>query len=198
MNYLGHAWISYLRRDSDIDCVGNVVGDALGRVRPRIDPAGSVYGRGLLLHRRVDTFCDSHPNTRECLALLRVQVPRGASIVIDVAYDHFLAAFLGHAVDEVIAYTNACISSAQSSLPEPADMTALYIVKDDRLRANHSVDGVEETLRRIAARRPALPLDAKRSTMAIVQKYDELAEISSEFFQSIEREFTRNSSHLVK
>jgi len=164
-------------------------------VRPRIDPANSVFGPGLRLHREIDAFCDGHPVTRECLELLRRSLSRGASIVMDVAYDHFLLAHLADGGDEVIAYAHSGIQSCLSTLPSPADIVAGDVVLNGRLAANRSLDGVNETLRRIVRRRPALPLDPDRAVDAVTEEYALLAELSGQFFDALRQRFQTESSH---
>jgi len=195
MNYLGHSLVSHVRQDEAIVCVGNLLGDALGRVRPRLDPSDSVFGPGLNLHREIDRFCDSHPLTKKCLEHLQRHLPRGASIVMDIAYDHFLLADLGDGADEVVRYAHDSIVSHLSTLPSPSDMVARDILVNSRLAANRTLDGVRDTLQRIIRRRPRLPIDPARAVEAIHAEYAALDDLSREFFHHLQRHFQKETSH---
>ena len=87
MNYLAHL---YLAEVSGTSLVGNFLGDFIkGRLEQAHLP--KEYEVGVSLHRKIDVFTDSHPvvlRSRTRISKLR---RRYAGIVIDMAYDHFLA-----------------------------------------------------------------------------------------------------------
>lgn len=50
---------------------------------------------GIVFHRQIDQFTDTHPVTHSLVALLRPKAQRYAPVVIDIVYDHFLAKNFG-------------------------------------------------------------------------------------------------------
>jgi acyl carrier protein phosphodiesterase len=86
VNYLAHAYLADLTRTS---LAGSFFGDFVrgpldGRLPADIEQA-------VRLHRRIDSFTDSHPRV---LALKQRTAPpyrRYAGILLDVFFDHFLA-----------------------------------------------------------------------------------------------------------
>ena len=86
MNFLAHAYLS--GNDENI-IVGNFIADhvkgkAIERYTPQIK-------EGIILHRRIDEFTDSHPVFRKSAARLRNTYGRYAGVIVDMFYDHFLA-----------------------------------------------------------------------------------------------------------
>ena len=86
MNYLFHL---YLSADTPAELVGSVLGDF---VKGRLDTTYAPdVTRGVVLHRRVDSFSHGHPAVRR--SRLRIDAAYGhcRGVLVDVYYDHFLA-----------------------------------------------------------------------------------------------------------
>ena len=86
MNYLAHLFLSDGTPES---LIGNLLGDfAKGSIE-------NIYSlkiiEGIYLHRKIDSFTDSHPIFRSSKRLIGVDRRRFSGIMIDVFYDHFLA-----------------------------------------------------------------------------------------------------------
>lgn len=86
MNFLAHTHLS-----GDIEDVifGNFIADSV---------KGSTYNKfrkdivvGILLHRKIDSFTDSHPITKHSRDQIRMHFGKFSGIVVDIYYDHFLA-----------------------------------------------------------------------------------------------------------
>ncbi|BAY83376.1 hypothetical protein NIES267_28640 [Calothrix parasitica NIES-267] len=86
MNYLAHLFLSDGTPES---LIGNLLGDF---VKGSIENIYSLKViEGIYLHRKVDSFTDSHPIFRSSKRLIGVDRRRFSGIMIDVFYDHFLA-----------------------------------------------------------------------------------------------------------
>ena len=87
MNYLAHLLLS----GNDIELrIGNFIADSvrgknLSRFPERV-------AQGITLHRAIDTFTDTHDIVRESKNLIRDQYGLWSSVIVDLYYDHFLAA----------------------------------------------------------------------------------------------------------
>lgn len=86
MNYLAHIFLS--GNDKQIQ-IGNFVADAVKGNAYRDYPVR--MQKGILLHRRIDTFADSHPLVQELVVMGRKDFGRYSAVVTDVLLDHFLA-----------------------------------------------------------------------------------------------------------
>ncbi len=86
MNFLAHAHLS--GKNSDL-LFGNFIADAVK------GDASQKYKddilKGITLHRKIDTFTDSHPVHKKSRDLIRSDFGKYSGIVVDIFYDHFLA-----------------------------------------------------------------------------------------------------------
>lgn len=86
MNYLAHAYLSF---GIPAITVGNLISDFVKGKQKLVYPAA--IRQGIVLHRAIDTFTDTHAITREAKAFFREPYRLYAGPLVDVAYDHFLA-----------------------------------------------------------------------------------------------------------
>lgn len=92
MNYLAHFYLSFGQEPL---IVGNLLGDF---VRGRLDhPRNSFYStpikQGILLHRHIDSFTDTHPIGEACRRSLPAQFGKYKGVVMDMYFDYFLAKY---------------------------------------------------------------------------------------------------------
>jgi acyl carrier protein phosphodiesterase len=87
MNYLAHLYLSFGHEEI---MVGNYIADAVkGK---QIEKFTEKVQEGIRLHRDIDTFTDTHPIVENSKARIRHRYRKYAGVVIDMYYDHFLAA----------------------------------------------------------------------------------------------------------
>jgi acyl carrier protein phosphodiesterase len=87
MNFLAHI---YLSGENDLLKIGNFMADSIH---------GSNYNnyqteirKGILLHRSIDSFTDTHPVYRQSKHRLHEKYGHYSGVIMDIFYDHFLAA----------------------------------------------------------------------------------------------------------
>lgn len=86
MNYLGHLYFSKEKPDL---MVANLFGDFVkGRDYTYLP---KVVQEGVLLHRQIDDYIDTHPVVKELRLHLYKDLPKIAGIAIDLYFDHLLA-----------------------------------------------------------------------------------------------------------
>jgi len=87
MNFLAHALLS--GSDPDI-LIGNFVADAVKG--NNIDTFREGVRNGIILHREIDRYTDHHPVFIRSTKRIKEEYGRYAGVVVDIYYDHFLAA----------------------------------------------------------------------------------------------------------
>ncbi|MEI2740673.1 MAG: ACP phosphodiesterase [Chitinophagaceae bacterium] len=87
MNYLAHAYLSFNHPDI---LVGNMISDFV-KGKKKFDFPQDIQ-KGIMLHRMVDTFTDTHEATKEAKEVFRPHYRLYSGAFVDVIYDHFLAA----------------------------------------------------------------------------------------------------------
>ncbi|MDR3651359.1 MAG: ACP phosphodiesterase [Paludibacter sp.] len=86
MNYLAHIFLS--GKNSQIQ-IGNFIGDFVKGSKFEIYPDN--IKKGILLHRKIDSFTDSHQVVRDTISQLRPTFGRYSGIIADMYFDYFLA-----------------------------------------------------------------------------------------------------------
>ncbi|MFC2176569.1 ACP phosphodiesterase [Bacteroidota bacterium] len=86
VNFLGHV---FLNPDDDLLLVGNFIADSV-----KGDPYKKLpkpIADGVMLHRMIDSFTDSHEQVKLGVNRFRPTQGRYAPVVVDIVYDHILA-----------------------------------------------------------------------------------------------------------
>lgn len=86
MNYLGHIYLS--NNDFDL-AVSNLFGDFV-KGNQHLAFSETIQ-KGVLLHRKIDSYIDNHHSVKSLLEILRPELPKVAPIAIDIYFDHLLA-----------------------------------------------------------------------------------------------------------
>jgi acyl carrier protein phosphodiesterase len=86
MNYLAHAYLSFEITDITI---GNMISDFV-KGKQKLDYPIAIQ-QGIMLHRFIDSFTDSHAVTRQAKSFFKEAYGLYAGPLVDVVYDHFLA-----------------------------------------------------------------------------------------------------------
>lgn len=86
MNHLAHL---YLSGPSEKIMVGNFIAD--GVKGKKYSDYESEISKGILIHRAIDTFTDSHEIVKHSKGFFREKYGLYAGVLIDLFYDHYLA-----------------------------------------------------------------------------------------------------------
>ncbi len=86
MNLLAHTVLS---KDSEKILVGNFIADFV-RGKQYLHFEEEIK-QGILLHRKIDHFTDSHPCVKQSALRLQKDFGKYAPVLVDIFYDHFLA-----------------------------------------------------------------------------------------------------------
>jgi acyl carrier protein phosphodiesterase len=86
MNFLAHI---YLSGNNDFIKIGNFMADGI-RGTDYLNFPDDIK-KGILLHRQIDTFTDSHLVYRKSKHRLHEKYGHYSGVIMDILYDHFLA-----------------------------------------------------------------------------------------------------------
>jgi len=88
MNYLAHI---YLSNEDPLVTIGNFIADKVkGKDYKTYNPSVQT---GILLHRHIDTYTDSHKIVRQSTKRLHETYGHYSGVIVDIFYDHFLAKY---------------------------------------------------------------------------------------------------------
>lgn len=174
MNYLAHL---YLADRTGTSFAGSLMGDVVrgpleGRLPPTIE-------QGIRLHRRVDSYTDSHPAVRTAKARLKPPYRRYAGILLDVFFDHCLARhwpqFHAEPLERFVGRAHRTLLREGLELAHPGFVLRLSYMRSRKLLLSYrDLDGVEHALQglstRLSRRNPlATGLDALRPEYAALE-----------------------------
>jgi acyl carrier protein phosphodiesterase len=112
--------------------------------------------KGIELHRKIDSYTDSHPMTQASRRLYRSPWRRFAGIVVDLCYDHFLYRHWSKYTDAplraFILNAYEILKTHQTMLPERLQAMIPYMIRDDWLGSYRDLSGVEQALNRLSSR----------------------------------------------
>ncbi|WP_398305998.1 ACP phosphodiesterase [Zoogloea sp.] len=159
MNYLAHA---LLAGPLATDRVGGVAGDFVkGLLQPCpawLDPA---LAEGVRLHRRIDSFADTHPAFRRSRARVSDTRKRFGGVLVDMFYDHFLAVHWHHyspdPLTDFTAETYRLLATRLDALPAPFAPVFARMAAHDWLGSYRDTANVALALDRMAHHRARQP-----------------------------------------
>ena len=145
MNYLAHILLS--GEDKQVQ-IGNFMGDAV---------KGKAYNnypiqirKGLLLHRKIDSFTDSNIFVKQSKRRLNSRYGHYSSVLIDVFYDYLLAKnwklFTATALDVFINNFYQNLEDNYNLLHPETQHLARRIIQSDWMKNYTNLSGIEKVL----------------------------------------------------
>ncbi len=189
MNHLAHF---VLAPDDDQARAGTWLGDFvrgsdLSAWPPAIEQA-------IRLHRRIDSFTDTHALMLDARRSLPAPLRRYAGILLDVYFDHLLIRdwprWHGVPLKEYCNSVHACLARIAPELPEPAKRVAHGMATHRGLTACASSVDVARVLARIGSRL-SKPVALDDALPALVAAHAELDSAFERFFPLLQAEAAR-------
>lgn len=181
MNFLAHI---YLSGDDDFVKIGNFMADSI-RGSQYLDYPNSLQ-KGILLHRHIDSFTDAHPIYRKSKHRLHEKYGHYSGVIMDIAYDHFLAKnwskYSNEKLEDYAANFYQLMQDNYEILTERTKGMLPYMIGRNWLVSYATIAGLEMILFQMDYR------TKHRAHMqeAIVEIQDFYSEFESEFFQFFE------------
>ncbi len=155
MNFLAHA---LLAGDDPALVVGGVVGDWIKGPLPGSLPPD--LARGVALHRAIDSHAETHPAFRRSRARVSAPRRRYAGVLVDIFYDHLLAAGWEALHQQPFAeYRHGvyrAVAARHADLPEGSHSALRLMAAEDWFHGYARIEGIADVLQRMSrrARRP--------------------------------------------
>ncbi|KEZ93327.1 acyl carrier protein phosphodiesterase [Nonlabens ulvanivorans] len=184
MNYLAHIYLS--GNDTELR-IGNFIADSVRGKDFTMFPER--VAQGIILHRHIDTFTDSHPIVKLSKDLIRSEYGHWSSVIVDLYYDHFLAAnwadFHKEPLDIYVEQFYSDLKENYNILPEKVQKFLPYMVDQNWISSYATVDGISRIFHQMNHR------TKNRSKMnfapiELVKYYNEMERHFREFFEDLE------------
>jgi acyl carrier protein phosphodiesterase len=145
MNFLAHI---YLSGNSDEIRLGNFIGDYVKGKDYNNYP--DEIRKGIILHRKIDTFTDAHPIVRNHKTLFYSKYHKYAGIITDIIYDHFLAQewqmFSEVMFEEYIKNTYDWLQNNIDNMPLEMKKFVPNFIRNNWLQSYYSIEGIQSVL----------------------------------------------------
>ncbi len=170
MNFLAHLYLS----DNDEELlIGNFIADSVkGSAFRNFSPG---IANGILLHREIDRFTDAHPIVRQSIARIRPVYRKFSGVIIDIFYDHFLAAnwkdFSSVPLTEFAQDVLRLMQQHEPIMPYKSKMFLAYTAKHNPLVGYSTVEGIEKVLTGMS-KRTRFRSNMELSVRELKQHYD--------------------------
>ncbi len=184
MNFLAHIFLS---GEIGPKMIGNFIGDFVkGRNYERFAPE---IQQGILLHRRIDAYTDSHYLVKQSTQRFKPCYQRYASVVIDVVYDHYLASLWDNycdiPLDKYVDQVHAYLLKHYFSLPSRVKGFLPFLIKSRRLENYKYLWGIERSLA-IMSNNSSLPDCSECAISVMESEYEELKAEFQSYFKELQ------------
>lgn len=185
MNLLAHLLLS---DGTPGGIIGNLFGDFVkGREIDALDPE---VQRGVLRHRAIDRFTDSHAVVNISKQRLAPAWGRYSPILVDVFYDHVLARSWGEYCSEPLRpyldRHHALLRASTTLMTDDMRTITDRLIADDRLMSYREIAGIEFALGRIAARLKKCNVELPDAARDLERRYSEFEADFRAFFPELQ------------
>lgn len=145
MNFLAHIYLSF--GDAPIT-LGNFMADSIRGNRYTHLPAE--VQKGIILHRKIDSFTDAHPVARSSSKRLHSRYSHYSRVIVDIYYDHFLARnwdnYSEVPLETYAAHFYDLLHKNFKILPTGVKRMMPYLIADNWLLSYASLPGIARVL----------------------------------------------------
>lgn len=185
MNYLSHLYLSGNNRDI---LIGNFIADAVKGNKFNNYPDG--IKKGILLHRHIDTFTDTHPISKRSMKRLHPRYRHFKGVIMDIIYDHFLAKnwsdYCSTPLEVYAEKTYQFLQSKSSIFPERIIPVLTHMTNHNWLVTYKSVEGIEHVLNGMNSRTKGIS-QMNLAIEDLKENYNEFEQDFFEFFAELEQ-----------
>ncbi|WP_029035990.1 acyl carrier protein phosphodiesterase [Salinimicrobium xinjiangense] len=184
MNFLAHIYLSGKNEEL---ILGNFIADSIkGKKYLKYSPG---VQKGILLHRRIDHFTDTHPIVKKSASKLHKNYSHYSGVIVDIFYDHFLASqwhqFSEIPLENFVADFYKLLQRNFELLPAPIQNFLPYMVAENWLLSYASIEGISRILYQMNIRtRNIVQMD--RAHIDLREHYDEFKLEFAAFFPQLQ------------
>lgn len=183
MNYLAHIFLSGNNPQIKI---GNFIGDFVKG--SRFDNYPPDIRQGIILHRKIDDFTDSHEVVKDTVNFVRPAFGRYSAIIVDMYFDYFLAVnFRKYASTSLHIFALQFYFSAilnYKYLPAKVQGFIFHFISSHRLHKYSSHAGLQNSLQ-IMANYKVSALNPLKTIEFLVEHEAEIEKRFSLFFPDL-------------
>lgn len=182
MNFLAHAHLAYLTRTS---ITGNLLGDF---VKGKLDDEMAHHWRvGIQLHRKIDSYTDSHAEVKKLKIELGRQ-RRYSGIILDILFDHIIAKHFDYfgkiALGSFAQLVYSELAVDRETQPPSFQEMTRRMVATDWLSNYQYIDVIEQALNRTSQRISSQP-DLSQAIAWYKKRRHHVDSVGLEFYKEL-------------
>ncbi|MCK8524299.1 acyl carrier protein phosphodiesterase [Aquimarina sp. D1M17] len=189
MNFLAHIYLS--GQDPELK-IGNFIADSVKGKKFLEYPKR--ISQGITLHRKIDSYTDSHEIVKQSISRLSPKYGRYSSVIVDILYDHFLAAnWKDYSATPLEQYTldfYDLLLDYYEILPQKIQNFLPYMIRDNWLLSYATISGIGSVLSGMN-RRTKNRSKMNFAVIELEQYYTDFEKEFRSFFEELEV-FTKN------
>ena len=183
MNFLAHIFLSF---DHEDIMIGNFLADFVRNTT--VKTFSDEVKRGVDLHRRIDTFTDTHPIVKQSTARMQQYHGKYAPVVVDVCYDYILAnnwsKYSEEGLHSFCMKTYDILESRMETLPSKVQRFLPELIKRDWLSKYGTEEGLRFTFSKLD-NRTKFPSEFFKATDHLFQHYGSFETEFNQFFPDL-------------
>jgi acyl carrier protein phosphodiesterase len=183
MNFLAHV---YLSGDNDFVKIGNFMADSIRG--HGYDAYPDEIRKGILLHRSIDSFTDTHPVYRQSKHRLHEKYGHYSGVIMDIFYDHFLAKnWTKYSDEELKLFVKRFYHSLHDNydiLTEKTQGLMPYMIERNWLISYRTTEGIQHILTQMDRRSKNIS-QMQFAVEELIEFYDEFEEEFTLFFEEM-------------
>jgi acyl carrier protein phosphodiesterase len=184
MNFLAHAFLSFGQEEI---LVGNFVADFVkGKEIQRYDKGILI---GILLHREIDAFTDSHPLVKAAQAYLRPRFRHYSTVITDIFFDYFLGKnwdrYSDLPLETFVNQTYSTLDKHLNLLPDSFREMFVWMKSQNWLLHYREITGIQKALTGLS-RRTSFDSKMNEAPEILLEKEAEFELIFFGFFRELE------------
>ncbi len=185
MNFLAHI---YLSGENDEIKIGNFMADSIKGKKYLKYPEN--IQRGIILHRAIDYYTDTHPVFRQSTQRLFEKYSHYSGIIIDIYYDHFLAANWDHysnvGLEKYSLDFYKLLNQNFEILPGEVKSFLPYMIRGNWLLSYAGLEGIEQVFSGMN-RRTGGKSGMDQATEELKEYYSEFQSEFEIFFKDVQK-----------
>ncbi len=188
MNFLAHALLS--ANEPDI-LVGNFIADSIkGNQIEAFSPA---VQRGIMLHRSIDQFTDTHEEVKKAVSLMRPYFQKYTPVVMDIYFDYFLSinwdSYSDESLKSFVRQVYFCMMKRFTQLPPRSRYILPWMIAQNWMASYGDYKELDAVFRRMAGRTRFV--SNMENAVSLLKKHEaELQQHFNKFYPELEAHCT--------
>lgn len=183
MNYLAHAFLSF--RQEEV-LLGNFIGDFVKGKMMAQYPENIRHG--ILLHREIDRFTDSHPLVKAGQTYLRPKFGHYSTVITDIFFDYFLGKnwnrYSNQSLEDFTLEVYQQVSKYEAFFPNKFGNLFYWMKKDNWLLHYATIKGIQSSLTGLS-KRTKFDSKMEQAHLALLEREEEFEIIFFAFFEDL-------------